>query len=820
MKFKLFIAVYSILNTLCYCFTIEINLKNPSDIPVSCSVSLVRSFTDEYGNWWPDFGYVSKTGLVKQKPGVENFIQPGSESGWIKLPAHGRILACTRLSEKPVSWTVDVKLTQDEKSVLRSFEFSKENAIEYIYLYSVPVSPGPIKLELLTAGEVVDRNLEIVKQVEKQHKGKLPEKIAIYTDCKLLPSDPPDYRKKQYEFLRKLGINGLQYFASDLIPEVIKDGFLYIRHGGAGIAENQYYRNPEEVEKTTGSSALNASGVFERYDAIKFVRNLKLGDEVSSGNLQDYLAYGEKTRLEVIEYLKNKNIPLKDLKVSDYQDIKLKPASLMRIENPGLYYWVNRIRMERINKLFAFAKQANKRYFPDAWSSPNWPVGGYLDGGYEGQGWDLWHLYRNKYLDGIWGEDWPGYEVWLRGGNSYLVDMIKCQAKGLPMGIYNVVEWGYSPVYARYKFYEQLIRGITEIFWYSYGCLRGNEANPWEIKTDIVREIALLNRDAGEAEEYLVNTKLEPASIAVLWTPAQEIWEAEYHVEIIALYYMLLHANYNVDFVSTYDLEDGELKKYKILYMPFSYVEKTAWEKIKNWVEDGGYLIIEGGFLKDECNREIELETWIKGFSAKKVERKQSVGRLPIELPRQQLLDTTSPVSFPVVCSKYVLSIPEKGKCLLTYKDGAPASIEAGKGKGTVRITGFYQGLSYIWDQENRDKAKWGDLLLCHGFSQEMRNFTTQPAAVCKIQKVCDIDRNLVVARKRTGKNHQCIAIFDYGFGSDKPVMPVWDEIGQTTVKLEIGKAKKVKCLNGKLIKEKNFYTVTFKGAAMLLVDL
>lgn len=815
-----FLVILFLFNTFCYCFTIEIKLKNPSDIPLSCNLSLVRSYTDEYGNWWPDLGYVSRLGLVKQKPALENFIQPGTESNWIKLPVHGRILVCTRLSEKPAPWTLDVRLTQDEKLISRSFEFSRNKSFEHIYLYIVPRSPGSIKLELLTAEEIVDRNLEIVKQVAAQNPGKIPEKIAIYTDCKLYASDTPEYREKQFNFLRSLGVNGLQYFASDLIPEVIKKGFLYIRYGGAGVNENQYYKNSEEVENSTKRIALNNSGIFERYNAMKFVRNLKLGDEISSGLLQDYLAGGEKTRLECIEYLKNKNIPVEDLRVSNYQDIQLKPASLMRVENPGLYYWVHRIRMERINNLWKYAAQSNKKYFNHAWSSPNWPVGGYLGGGYESEGWDLWQLYRNKYLDGIWCEDWPGYEVWLRGGNAYLVNMMRCQAKGLPMGIYNVVQWGYSPVYARYKFYEQLINGITEVFWYSYGCLRGNEAYPWEIKSDIVREIALLNREAGDAEKYLLNSELEPASIAILWTPAQEIWEPGYHIEIIALYYLLLHANYNVDFVSSYDIEDGGLKKYKILYMPFSYVERTVWEKIKKWVEDGGFLVIEGGFLKDECNREIELSLWIEGFSAKRVDRKQSIGRLPIELPAQQLLDSTIHVYFPVIYSKYVLSMPKKGKCLLKYQDGTCASIEVSKEKGIVRITGFYQGISYIWDQQNKDKAKWGDVLLYHSFSQEMRNFVSEPAVICKVKKVCNIQKNLVVARKRTGNNHQCIAIFDYGFGSDRPVMPVWDEIGETTVQLDIEKVKNIKCLHGKLTKGKNAWNVTFKGVTMLLIDL
>ncbi|MCX7704995.1 MAG: hypothetical protein N2115_01890 [bacterium] len=819
MKQIISCLVILVFNTICYSFSIEINLKNSSDIPVSCNISLVRSYTDEYGNWWPNFGYISKNGLVKQKPNIENFIQPGNESGWIRLPAYGRILVIARVSEKPVPLKIDVKIKNGKEIILRSFDISEKKSTEYIYLYTVPSSPGAIKLELLTAEEIVDRNIEAVKHVEKQHKGKPPEKLAIYTDCQLQISDPPEYREKQYKFLRAIGINGLQYFSPELLQEVLNNGFLYLRYGGGSVGYDDYYKNPEEIESSIKNVALNASGIFERYNALNYVRNLKLGDEISSGLLQDYIALGEKARLEIIAYLKNKNVPVSDLGVSKYEEIVLKPASITRAENPGLYYWVNRIRMERINKLFDYARQANKKYFPFAWSSPNWPVGGYLGGGYESEGWDLWHLYKNRYLDGIWGEDWPGYEVWLRGGNAYLVDMLRCQAKGLPMGIYNVVEWGYSPVYARYKFYEQLINGITEIFWYSYGCLRGNEANPWEIKTDIVREIALLNRDAGEAEEYLLNTDLEPASIAILWTPAQEIWEPEYHIEIIALYYILLHSNYGIDFISSYDVEDDLLKKYKILYMPFNYVEKNVWEKIKKWVEDGGYLIIEGGFLKNECNKEIDLGAWMKGFSSHKIERKQTVGRLPIELPKQQLLDTTNPIPFPVVCSKYVLTVPEKGKLLLTYKDGTPAAIESGKGKGTVRVTGFYQGLSYIWDQENRDRAKWGDVLLYHGFSREIRDFVTQPATFCKIKKVCNIDRNLIVARKRTGKTKQCIAIFDYGFGKEKPVIPVWDEIGETTIELEIGKVKNVKCLNGKLVQDKNAYKITFKGATILLID-
>ncbi len=819
MLIRFAVIIFFALWSFCFGFTIEIKLKNSSEIPLSCNVSLVRSYTDEHGNWWPNLGYVSNNGLVKQKPDIENFIKPFSESNWIKLPVHGRILVCRRISQKDVPWVLDVRITDGKNIISRSFAISEKRQEEYIYLYTVPVSPGPVKLEILLAEELVERNTEAVKQVAQEHPGKIPEKLAIYTDCKLTSKEPVEYREKQYKFLRLLGINGLHYAAAELIPEIINNGFMYLRYGGGTVNYDDYYKKQEEIEGKIKNFSLNASGMFERYNALKNVRNLKLGDEISSGLLQEYLAGGEKTRLEIIENLKNNKVPLSDIGVSGYEKIEIKPASIMRDENPGLFYWINRIRMERINRLWEIAKRANKNYFPYAWSSPNWPVSSYLGGGYDGHGWDLWHLYKNQYLDGIWGEDWPGYEVWLRGGNAFLVDMMRCQAKNLPMGIYNVVEWNYSPVYARYKFYEQLINGVTEIFWYSYGCLRGNEANPWEIKTDMVREIAMLNRDAGEAENYLLNTELDPASIAILWTPAQQIWEPEYNASLITLYYALLHANYSIDFVSGYDVEADCLKKYKLLYMPFNYVEKSVWEKIKKWVEDGGFLVIEGGFLKDHCNRDIDIGSWIDGFSSQRIERKNSTGRLPLELPQQQLLDVTQQVSFPVVCSKYVLSLPEGGSKILEYQDGGIAAIQVKKGKGYIRITGFYQGLSYIWDQENRDKSKWGDVLLYHGFSQELRNFVVAPAKDCRINRVCNIDQNLIIARKRTGKKYSCIAIFDYGFGKEKPVMPVWDDIGETTVKFETGPAKNIKCLHGKLLKDKNLCTVKFKGATMLLIE-
>lgn len=95
--------------------------------------------------------------------------------------------------------------------------------------------------------------------------------------------------------------------------------------------------------------------------------------------------------------------------------------------------------------------------------------------------------------------------------------------------------------------------------------------------------------------------------------------------------------------------------------------------------------------------------------------------------------------------------------------------------------------------------------MLYHGFSPELRNFAVEPVADVKIKKVCDIDNNLVITRRRTGKHLQCITIFDYGFGKEKSVLPVWDDIGEKTIKIEIKSARNVKCLHDSIKKIKRY---------------
>lgn len=175
--FHVLFGICLFLVNICLGFTIEINLKNPSEIPLICSVSLVRSYTDEYGNYWPFFGYLSKKGLLKKKPDAADLIGSGDESGWVKLPAHGRIVICERISKKSAKWIVDVRVSEKETTA-RSFSIPEALSVFYIYLYTVPVSPGPIKFEILSADEVVDRNLEVISQTAKE---KLFLRILLYT---------------------------------------------------------------------------------------------------------------------------------------------------------------------------------------------------------------------------------------------------------------------------------------------------------------------------------------------------------------------------------------------------------------------------------------------------------------------------------------------------------------------------------------------------------------------------------------------------------------------------------------------------------------
>ncbi|MGB9642250.1 MAG: hypothetical protein ACPL3Q_03480 [Candidatus Ratteibacteria bacterium] len=291
--------------------------------------------------------------------------------------------------------------------------------------------------------------------------------------------------------------------------------------------------------------------------------------------------------------------------------------------------------------------------------------------------------------------------------------MMRSQIRNGPIGAYITTARGTYPCFLNhFVVYELAARGVEHFHWYSYGEMWGNENYANEIVRDLLREFAIVHREFAVAEESLYGSKPEKAEIAILWTPSQEIWDTSLHQDLVAFYLLLLHSNYDFDIISSYDVDGGLLKNYKVLYMPFAYIERKTFDKIKEWVFKGGKLIVYDGFLKDEYNNSGLLEDFLQGYHAT-VEKKINIGSLT-HLRNHTLLDQAtnfdSSVTFPVICQKVNMKIPEKAKILLIYRDGKSAAFEMAKGKGKILVSGFLLGSAYQRDEEDKDNPDWSNL--------------------------------------------------------------------------------------------------------------
>jgi len=787
--------------------------------PAVFSLSSTRNWwPDDAGGFWPFLGYLGKDGLTKEMPAREKRLSIGEHSGWVTLPSFGSILHIRRQGEKPWACKVELMIEGDgEQEAVRTIRWENDIDTLHICLYHRPVSSKPEEVCLLTFEELLAENEQAARETRQNSPWKkAPARIAVYSDITVRPTDDPALIGRQLDLLRVMGFNGISCPEPALLPQIDRKGFAYLRAGGAGFDQFSVEQSAEMKGRFT-SAAAAALAPHERYGVRDKVRNLSLGDEISNGRLSDYLAAGEAARASLVEYLTKLNVPPADFGWTDYDALKLPSANVMKAENPPLYYWANRARMEQIGDWWKLADSTNARCFPKAWGSPNWAVVQLLNGGYDTHAYDLWLLYRKKALRGNWGEDWYGG---LNGFTAYQSDMMRSQSPGLPLGMYDISQGDYSTLTAHFKLYEELARGVSEICWYSYGGLYGTEWLPWGYQRDMAREITQMNLEMGEAEPYLLDTQPEPAKVAVLWTPAQEIWDPSLHQNLPALYYLLLHANYAFDIISSYDVDDGALARYRVLYLPFDYVEQGTWAKIQGWTEQGGSLVLEGVPLRDEYHRPLPLDPWLPGCGSALVSQVKSPAVAgPATYPT---IEETKPAAFPVVWSKSSLTPPEEAQTLLSYADGQPAAFSVAKEKGQVTIYGFHPALSYLRDQLTRDNATSVNMVF-HQFSPELRTAVTAPIVQAGIEPVAGITDDLVVARRRLGNGKECVVLFDYHFGNlpAQPFAPYWENVGERRVMVQLHyPAAKARSLRGKIL-QRNGQTVevAFRGMDMILVD-
>ena len=193
----------------------------------------------------------------------------------------------------------------------------------------------------------------------------------------------------------------------------------------------------------------------------------------------------------------------------------------------------------------------------------------------------------------------------------------------------------------------------------------------------------------------------------IMWQCMRESWHYIPTRSYIGAYKSIFEKNLPVDFIHPDEISNGKLEKYKVLYLPFSFMlPKTAAYEIKSFVENGGIVLAEA---RTAWNDELGYcGNSVPGFGLEEVfgcREKGAEGvsdespvniritRLNPAIPLLKAGDIVKGARFREVLETLSLN----AEVVAEHEDGSPAIVinQYGKGwaifVGTMLSLGFYK---------------------------------------------------------------------------------------------------------------------------------
>lgn len=162
-----------------------------------------------------------------------------------------------------------------------------------------------------------------------------------------------------------------------------------------------------------------------------------------------------------------------------------------------------------------------------------------------------------------------------------------------------------------------------------------------------------------------------------------------YKTALQGIYHLFWQTGLSVDFISSHDIE--RIHTYKMVYLPYMVMlDESQVRQFSDYVENGGYLLAEGGVGMREAN------TWVstarpcgklkKVFGLREIDRVMDAGEVKtVNLPGLGCVE-----------SKFMNAIirNDSAEVAANYTDGNAAVCENRFGKGIAVMTGFSAGLA------------------------------------------------------------------------------------------------------------------------------
>lgn len=194
---------------------------------------------------------------------------------------------------------------------------------------------------------------------------------------------------------------------------------------------------------------------------------------------------------------------------------------------------------------------------------------------------------------------------------SYLADIGRgiCARHSMPFGCLVKPHRG-AP---EQRMLAVVARGATVVEWYTYGP-DYSKGDSFSSRPDLLERCARAARFLGRTEDVLYGAKpAVPAEVAFVTPRSSEIWgkaanDIAPFEDAKWVYLALRHAHVPVDILSEQQLAEGDLKRYKALYIPGPNLRGDAAGKLKEWLEAGGLAWTDAlGLSRDEANQPLGL---------------------------------------------------------------------------------------------------------------------------------------------------------------------------------------------------------------------
>jgi hypothetical protein len=672
----------------------------------------IHIFADHYRSPWYDHFAVSKDGMEdglnpKRK---EALLSNGETTGWVNISrtiyqdsgAHLLLYPAFRYGDNAPRFkaTIEFSAKPNDDAVVKKFDV--DYAPSTIHIVVPPNLNSKENIARLRSDkEFAAEYGKIADNLDWPKIGKVPKQFPFFVSASLDP-DTLDTGVLQRE-LKTLSFFGFNGIGSH--PAFEKSGFPHKEIGGVGWFMKGSYSAPETERMRTRAAGLYKKQIEDGIAANQIDYAMVMDEP--TGEPAAKLAADAASIEGFRAWLKTKNLTPQDLLVASWDEVKPVPET-QRDKFPALHFYTQKYRTIALGNFLTIQKQLLKENWKtDFPVVANFSDGAIYYGNFYGQGVDYFTLLHETNQNAIWSEDWSNGAATYQDA-AFNVELMRAAARknGQWLGHHLIAYAGRTGTDVRLKAVSEVARGVRAFESFAYGPVWAtHEGSPWQKNVSLWKDHASVVREIGAVEDWLMRAKPQPAQVALLYSSASDTWNTGQNLasgfDRMHTWLALTHAQIPVDVVHENEVADGFLKNYKFAYCSDPNLTRASAEKLRDWVQAGGTLILAAGAgQRDEFNRPLATLDALLPFKREAVKTLQAHLSSGRSLAGLEAKDTVSEgtAKIEVLSQKQTFeNLPPNGVTIeAKFADGSPASVKSAVGKGAIICRGYFPALAYI----------------------------------------------------------------------------------------------------------------------------